>query len=383
MKIGIDKIGFYAPAQYIDMKDLANSRDIDPNKFTIGLGQDQMAIPFPSQDTLTLGANAAHLILDDKDKKVIDLVLFATESGLDYSKALALPLVKLLNLPNKVRAVELKEACYAGTAALQLAKAHVALNPNKKVLIVTSDISRYGLKTAGEPTQGAGAVAMLISSSPKILNLDPYSAYHADDIQDFWRPNYSDVAFVDGKYSNEQYQLFFETTFNQYMQETNRTLDDFSALLFHIPYTKIGLKALTSLVSPEENQTLHQNYLNATTYNRRVGNIYTGSLYLSLISLLDSKSVKSNERIGLYSYGSGSMGEFFSGTLVENFEDNLITTHQEQLDNRNQISIEEYEEDFLLTLPTDGSFYKVDHSKDPGPFVLDYVEDHIRHYIKK
>ncbi len=383
MKIGIDKIGFYAPAQYIDMKDLANSRDIDPNKFTIGLGQDQMAIPFPSQDTLTLGANAAHLILDDKDKKVIDLVLFATESGLDYSKALALPLVKLLDLPNKVRAIELKEACYAGTAALQLAKAHVALNPNKKVLIVTSDISRYGLKTAGEPTQGAGAVAMLISSNPKILNLDPYSAYHADDIQDFWRPNYSDVAFVDGKYSNEQYQLFFETTFNQYMQETNRTLDDFSALLFHIPYTKIGLKALTSLVSPEENQTLHQNYLNATTYNRRVGNIYTGSLYLSLISLLDSKSVKSNERIGLYSYGSGSMGEFFSGTLVEKFEDNLITTHQEQLDNRNQISIEEYEEDFLHTLPTDGSFYKIDHSKDPGPFVLDYVEDHIRHYIKK
>lgn len=383
MNIGIDKIGFYVPAQYIDMKDLALSREVDPNKFIIGLGQDQMAIPFPSQDTLTLGANAAHLILNENDKKDIDLVLFATESGLDYSKALALPLVKLLNLPHRVRALEIKEACYAGTAALQLAKAHIALHPDKKVLIVTSDISRYGINTPGEPTQGAGAIAMILSHNPSILKLDAYSAYHADDIQDFWRPNYSDIAFVDGKYSNEQYQHFFETTFNQYLKDTQRNLNDFSSLLFHIPYTKIGLKALRSIATKEDHPKLHENYQHAITYNRRIGNIYTGSLYLSLISLLDSNALKPNQRIGLFSYGSGSMGEFFSGTLVENYKEHLITSHQETLDNRVKISIEDYEKDFLHQLPTDGSYYSVDHTNDPGPYVLDHMENHTRYYIKK
>ena len=33
MKIGIDKIGFYTSNMYVDMTELANARNEDPNKY--------------------------------------------------------------------------------------------------------------------------------------------------------------------------------------------------------------------------------------------------------------------------------------------------------------------------------------------------------------
>lgn len=43
------------------------------------------------------------------------------------------------------------------------------VHPDKKALVIGSDVARYGLNTPGEPTQGGGAVAMLISADPKVL----------------------------------------------------------------------------------------------------------------------------------------------------------------------------------------------------------------------
>ena len=42
--VGIDKIGFYTPQQYLDLKDLAQARQVDPNKYLIGIGQSKMAV---------------------------------------------------------------------------------------------------------------------------------------------------------------------------------------------------------------------------------------------------------------------------------------------------------------------------------------------------
>ncbi|MDK7260552.1 hydroxymethylglutaryl-CoA synthase, partial [Gardnerella vaginalis] len=67
------------------------------------------------------------------------------------------------------KSYEIKEACYGATAALQIACDYVRLRPERKVLVVASDIARYGLATGGEPTQGAGAIAMLISKNPSVL----------------------------------------------------------------------------------------------------------------------------------------------------------------------------------------------------------------------
>src|SRR5699024_5189837 len=123
------------------MNELAVARGDDPAKYTIGIGQDEMALAPITQDPVTLAANAAEQMLTEDDKDAIDLVLFGTETGIDHSKSAAVYVHRLLGLPSEARAVELKQACYSGTAAIQLAKGHIALNPDKKVLVLASDIA--------------------------------------------------------------------------------------------------------------------------------------------------------------------------------------------------------------------------------------------------
>lgn len=230
MNIGIDKIGFYTPHLYVDMNKLAVARNVEPEKFTIGIGQEKMALAPKTQDAATLAANAALPILDENDREKIDFVIFGTESGIDHSKSAAVYVHRLLDINPYARSIELKQACYGATAAIQMAKGHIALSPESKVLVLGADIARYGLNTPGESTQGAGAVALVISKNPKLLALEEESAYLTEDIMDFWRPVYSDTAFVDGKFSNEQYILFFNKVWERYKEKTSLGLKDFSAI---------------------------------------------------------------------------------------------------------------------------------------------------------
>lgn len=377
MNIGIDKIGFYVPKYYIDMRKLANKRNVDPDKFTYGLGQDQMAVNSITQDTITLAANAAYNTIDDEDLKTIDLIILATESGTDYSKAGATSIHSLLGIQKNARCIELKQACYSATAALQLAKGHIALNPNKKALVIASDISRYGLNTSGEPTQGAGSVAMLISKDPKILKITNESTYFSDDIWDFWRPNYRDAAVVDGKYSNEQYLRLFTETFNKYKEDFNQDENDLDAMLFHIPYTKLGRKTLATVV--DDKHPLTEVFNKSTTYNRKVGNIYTGSLYLSLISMLYKADLDASSKIGLYSYGSGAVAEFFTMELVENYKKNLSFDADAELEKRSEINIDDYEKMFNAKLVEDGTHQILEN--DGEVFQIKEIKDHRRYYL--
>lgn len=384
VKIGIDKIGFFAPHLYVDMNKLAVAREEDPAKFTIGLGQDEMSVAPITQDPVSLAANAALQILDEEDREQIDYVMFGTETGIDHSKSAGVYVHQLLGLHPHARSIEMKQACYGATAALQLAKGHIALNPESKVLVLGSDIARYGLNTPGEVTQGAGAVALVVSANPKIMALEDHSAFITKDIMDFWRPTYSDVAYVDGKYSNEQYLSFVDHVWNKYKEETNGTLDDFAAICFHLPYTKMGVKALRTIIDEgnEETQTRLQNNLEKSIeYSRKVGNIYTASLYLGLTSLLEGKEIEPGERIGLFSYGSGAVGEFFTGIIQEGYRDHINLDHHNTLFNdRIRLSVEEYEDVFSTTLPVDGSTVELDTSEDPAPIYLSGIKEHMRQY---
>lgn len=388
MNIGIDKIGFYSPHLYVDMNKLAVARNVEPEKFTIGIGQELMALAPITQDAVTLAANAALDILDDTDKEKIDFVIFGTESGIDHSKSAAVYVHRLLGLNPYARSIEVKQACYSATAAIQMAKGHIALNPESKVLVLGADIARYGLNTSGEATQGAGAVALVISRDPKLLVLEKDSAYLTDDIMDFWRPLYSEMAFVDGKFSNEQYILFFNKVWEQYKEKTGLSLSDFTAICYHLPYTKMGLKALRTILdegTEADNERLQAHYQTSTSYNRIVGNIYTGSLYLSLLSLLEqSESLEAGARIGLYSYGSGAVGEFFSGILQPNYKDYLyVDNHQKMFDAREEMSIKAYEEIFENTLPADGADIELNRNDDPAAIQLVGIKDHERIYVNK
>lgn len=388
MKIGIDKIGFYAPHLYVDMNKLAVARNVEPEKFTIGIGQEKMAIAPITQDPVTLAANAALNILNDEDRAKIDFVIFGTESGIDNSKSGAVYVHHLLDLNPNARSIEVKQACYGATAGIQMAKGHIALNPESRVLVLGSDIARYGLNTSGESTQGAGAVAMVISANPKILALEDKSAYLTVDIMDFWRPVYSDKAFVDGKFSNEQYIHFFNTVWEQYKAKSDLALNDFEAICFHLPYTKMGLKALRTVLEEAnevDQERLLANYKSSTLYNRNVGNIYTGSLYLSLVSLLEQgDQLKDGSRIGLYSYGSGAVGEFFTGILQPNYREYLqVEKHANLFATRTEISIEEYEAVFQETVPVDGSTAEFDATKDTAAIYLAGIKDNMRQYVTK
>ncbi len=388
MKIGIDKLGFYAPHLYIDMVKLAEARGDEPAKYTKGIGQDEMAIPPVTQDTVTMAANAALQLIDDTDREKIDYVIFGTETGIDHSKSGAVYVSHLLGLKKEIRAVETKQACYGATAAIQLAKGHIALNPDSKVLILASDVARYGLATPGEVTQGAGAVAILMSKDPKIMSLEKETSYQTEDTMDFWRPIYSEEAFVDGKHSNDKYIEFFADLWSSYAKKTGHDFADFEAICFHLPYTRMGEKALKPHLEgmPEEvANRLQDNYKISTTYNRLVGNIYTGSLYLSLLSLLENnEDLKPGARIGLFSYGSGSVGEFFTGVLEEGFREHLNTAnHKELMANRKELTIEEYEAEFLKELPTDGSTVEYSGEDDPAKIYLSGITEHMRQYKNK
>ncbi|MCR1862267.1 hydroxymethylglutaryl-CoA synthase [Limosilactobacillus reuteri] len=385
MRIGIDKMAFATTNDYLDLVELAKERGVDPNKFTIGIGQDLQAVVPPTQDIVTLGATAAKKLLTPELEKNISTIIVATESGIDNSKASAIYIKHLLGLSDFTRTVEMKEACYSATAAIQFAKGVVALNPQETVLVIAADIARYGLNTPGEVTQGAGAVAMLVSRNPHILTLEDTTVSYSKDIMDFWRPLYATEALVDGKYSTNVYIEFFLQTFTRYQQLTGRELADFAALTFHMPFTKMGKKGLEGLLkdrNDEVAQRLRTQLTASQLFSRQIGNLYTGSLYLSLMSLLQNSDLRAGSRIGLFSYGSGAEGEFYTGILEDGYE-HYMNNIQEELKHRHQVSVAEYEKLFSSQLGMNDQDIEFDVANDPLPFVLKGQKDHQRIYEAK
>lgn len=373
MNIGIDKLAFFVPPYVVDMSELAEARGEEPAKYLIGIGQEKMSINPISQDIVTLGANAAQTILTSEDCATIDMVIVGTESSIDESKASAVVLHDLLNIQPFARSIEIKEACYGATSGVLLGRDYIATHPGRKVLVIASDIARYGLKTSGEPTQGAGAVAILLSANPRILTLNDDAVSLTQDIYDFWRPTGEPYPRVDGKFSNETYIQAFAKIWKEYTRRTNFDFKDFVALAFHTPYTKMGKKALLPLIeeTSDEERLLLQ-YEKAITYNRQIGNLYTGSLWLSLISLLEnSDQLSVGNRIGLFSYGSGTVAEFFSGELVQGFEKQLRKKeHTALLMQRQQLSVADYEKIYMSS----------EILQDATPFALQEIKDGIRIY---
>ncbi|MCI1283548.1 MAG: hydroxymethylglutaryl-CoA synthase [Lacticaseibacillus songhuajiangensis] len=388
MNIGIDQIGLYSPHYYVDLAELATARGVDPNKFIIGIGQSQQAVPPSSEDVVTMSADAAQDFIHEIDTGKIGLLIVGTETGIDASKSAAVIAQRLLELPETIRTYEIKQACYGGTAALMTARDYVAAHPDKTALIFAADIARYGLEDGGEVTQGAGAVAMLISANPRLMTVEDDSQFISRDIMDFWRPVYTDLALAKGKYSTEQYIQFFQDVWRNYTQATGRSLSDFAAINFHLPYTKMGMKALRTVLPEADVATqgrLTDNYALATIYSRQIGNIYTGSLYLGLLSLLEhSTDLQAGDRLGMFSYGSGAVGEFFSGVLQPGYADQLhAAAHQQLLADRSKLSVADYERVFLNKVPYAADDYVSDTSMQTGKFRLTGVQNQERQYTIK
>jgi hydroxymethylglutaryl-CoA synthase len=351
--VGIEAIAVAIPRHYLTLEDLAVARGIVPAKYTVGLGAKEMAVADPGEDTVALAATAVAKLLraHDVDREAIGMLVVGTETGVDHSKPVASFVQGLLGLPRAMRTFDTQHACYGGTAALMAACDWIASGSaaGRSALVVCSDIARYGLETPGEPTQGAAAVAMLVSERPALLRLDHgLSGVFSTDVHDFWRPVGRREALVDGHYSIDCYLDAVAGAYRMWRDEATRRdlLEAGSAprsaqlarIAYHMPFCKMARKAHAQ-VRRTELEELNGGPLDAEALAReeadgaasfeaqvapslllpsRIGNTYTGSLYLGLASMLHSGATElAGKRVGLFSYGSGCASEFFSGVVAE------------------------------------------------------------------
>jgi hydroxymethylglutaryl-CoA synthase len=121
---------------------------------------------------------------------------------------------------------------------------------------------------------------------------------------------------------------------------------------YHVPYGKMAKKAhrhcmtLEGKSEAEADASFAEEVAVSLELPSQIGNIYTGSLYLALASLLNAEAAElEGKRIGLFSYGSGCAAEFFAGRVVAGagkMIEQLAVA--EPLTNRRRYTIPEYEQ---------------------------------------
>lgn len=413
MKIGIDCLAFDVAKINLSIKTLAKARNIEPEKLEKGLGLLKMTLPDVHQDTVVFGANAlTKLILDNQiNLAEIARIYVGTESAIDSSKPISSFLIALMeqkfgqNLLSECDVVDFTFACIGGVDALQNCIDFVTLNPSKKAIVVTADFAKYDLNSTGEYTQGAGALAMLITSNPRIIAFENKWATSTKGVFDFFKPfrtlskqeitgNYSneswfdnfeneieihkDQPVFDGQYSNQCYmdrtrEAYF--SFKKLKNTSETVYASWQSIVMHLPYAFQGRRMLTEiyaldddtiLFSGDKTQTEYQNTLKEISKSQEyrtfvaeklepaelasslIGNLYTGSIFMGLLSTLayfyDSKKEIKGKKFGFLAYGSGSKSKVFEGTIQPEWQSALKAIQLfETLEKSIEIDFDTYE----------------------------------------
>lgn len=381
--IGIHDLSIATTHYVIDQATLARHHRVPVDKYHRGLGQEAMSVPAADEDIVTLAATAAAPILARHGTDRLRTVLLATESSVDQAKAAGLYLHPLIGLPHTCRVVELKQACYSATAALQLATGLITRNPTEHVLVIATDIARYDLDTPAEATQGAAAVAMLVTTDPALAELHPLSGVYSTHVNDFWRPNYRTTAIVDGKLSITAYLDAARHAYTDYRSRGGRALDEFAAVCYHQPFATMAYKAHRHLLQTHDFTPTASDLDNAladtTHYNRMIGNSYTASVYLALASLLDHRDDLAGKPIAMLSYGSGCVAEFFTATPVAGYRAHLHSNANHNIIHaRKPIDYHRYRA--LLTAPPNTQGDHVLPRETNAPYRLAAINGHTRTY---
>ncbi len=342
-RVGIHDLSLATGQHVLDLDELAAFNGTDPGKYHVGLGLDQMSVLAADEDVVTLAASAALPLVQQHGVDRIRTLLVATESGVDASKSVAVWVHRLLGLPEGCRAVELKQACYSATAGLQAALGIVARNPGEQVLLIATDVARYDLDSPAEPTQGAGAVAMLISADPGLVTIEPVTGVRTTDVDDFWRPVDRSTALVDGRLSVSAYVDSLTGAWNDFAARGGVAIDQIDRWCYHQPFTRMSVKAHLKLGEHVGAPLADTDLVDASRYNRRLGNSYTASLYAGLASLLDHDDDLAGRRVALFSYGSGSVGELFTGVVEPGYRSpERAQRHAKALDERKPVDVARY-----------------------------------------
>ena len=150
----------------------------------------------------------------------------------------------------------------------------------------------------------------------------------------------------------------------------------------------MGKKALNALFAKESGQydlEIKRNFDFSKIYSSLVGNLYTGSLYLSLVSLLaNSNSLKKGDQIGLFSYGSGAQGEFYTGKIQSSVPNLQLKNNVESLLNsRTKLSVPNYEKIYRDGIRADSENIDYDISSDHSKYVLSGRKQNQLKYLKQ
>jgi hydroxymethylglutaryl-CoA synthase len=413
MKIGIDSISFDVAKIHLPITTLATARNIEAEKLEKGLGLSKMTLADVHQDTVVFAANALTKLIEENsiDLEEIARIYVGTESSIDSSKPISSFLIALMEQKfgadrlSSCDAVDFTFACIGGVDAMQNCIDFIRLNPTKKAIVVTTDLAKYDLNSTGEYTQGAGALAMLLCSNPRIMTFDNHWATSTKGVFDFFKPyrtldkqtitgtNSNDPWFdnleaeieihkeqpvFDGQYSNQCYMdrtraAYF--AFKKLKAEYGCTYNSWESIVMHLPYAFQGRRMLSEIyaldaeskpIDGTEDAVTYQNKLKeisksdaykafiakklqaAETASSLIGNLYTGSIFMGLLSTLatfyNSDKEISGTTFGFLAYGSGSKSKVFEGEVQPLWREAVAPTKLfETLEESHKIDFSTYE----------------------------------------
>lgn len=229
--VGISGVAVYVPPYRVDLEQWCGWTGNDPSKTRAVVGH-AFRMSGPDQNVYTLAANAVLRLIDryDIDPRHVGYLALGTESSTDNAAG-AVIVRGLVDralitegrpcLARDCEVPEFKHACLGGVYALKGGLRYLACDgAGRQAIAVSADIAEYARGSSGEPTQGAGAVAMLLEPSPRLLELDLAAGGSASEYRglDFRKPflrfagqmpghhgHLSDLPVFNGKYSTDCY----------------------------------------------------------------------------------------------------------------------------------------------------------------------------------
>ncbi|MGB5629867.1 MAG: hypothetical protein WBM57_10905 [Woeseiaceae bacterium] len=199
--IGISGLAAYIPPYRVWLEDWCDWTDNQWPKIREVVGR-SFRVRGPNHSVYTMAANAVLRLIDQYhvDPKRVKFLGLGTESSTDNSAGAIIikgmvdqalvargkpPISRSCEVP------EFKHACLGGVYGMKGAIRHLALDgAGGQAIVVCADIAEYARGSSGEPTQGAGAVAMLLEEDPQLVVVDLVGSGSASDyrIMDFRKP---------------------------------------------------------------------------------------------------------------------------------------------------------------------------------------------------
>lgn len=396
MKTGIDDINLYVPPFVLTTEKLKVSRGIS-DKLVKEIGFTSRSIVPNYEDVVTLAVNAALPIVKGHENE-FDLLIVATESSFDFGKPISTYVHRYLNLPAECSNFEIKHACYSGTAALKMASAWVKQHDSdKKALVIMSDLARNHLDLDAQMTPGNAAIAISVSKNPRVLELNLISGCATNEVYDVARPT-NIIEYGDPVLSLGSFLDLAEMSWNNFNEKHNikDIRKHFAYMLFHVPLLSLVKKTHAVIMEQaidldreEIEKDFDARVMPTLRLNMLTGNVFSASVYVSLISLiLDLKDIPQFP-IALFSYGSGACAEFFEAWIQPGAREIVRAKKIDQMfAEREDIDVKEYDEfvaeQSAITTsnnyePTYDSMYQK-HYTGKKLLVLDKIENYHRLY---